>query len=255
MAQAATGGASWREELRTALTDYILPMVIAVGLMFFGIGMMVVTSLLLIVGAVVGVALGLIVGIIGGLALTFSMAVVRLAFTNLLFGLITMALAGIYLFRGQIMFVILGAITGLLIGWVVRSWSDISVLANTVREHATERKFDDKSYRILVLRPGATYGFEAPLWQSAVVWVIVVVVILIGGLAKGWWGLVWALLAASSLWSSIWWLFLEADSGAMLFGQLVTPEQLRQHPIGQRVLQALERVRQLMRVHFMRWAQ
>ena len=251
----ANSEGKWREDLKVFFTDYMMPILIAFVLMFFGIGLTIVSSLLVLIGVVIGLALCVLVGVIGGIAISLATASVRMAFSNLLFGLITLAFAAYCLLSGDVFSAILGLAIGLMIGWVARPWREIPERANVASSHATELKLGDgRTYRAVFLRPDMTLGFELPVWQSSMLWCIVVLSVMVGGFVLKWWGFVWGLLSASSIWSGIWWLFVEAEANAMLFGQLLQREQINKNRFGQALLGIAKRVKEFLYVHFLRWA-
>jgi len=245
----------WREDLKVFFTDYLMPILIAFVLMFFGIGLAIVSSLLVLLGIVIGLVLCVVVGVIGGITILFATAYVRMAFSNLLLGLVTLAFAAYCLLNGDVFSVVLGFAIGLMIGWVARPWREISERAKVALPHATELKVNDgRIYRVVYLRPDMTLGFELPVWQSSILWCVVVLSVMIGGFVLKWWGFVWGLLSASSIWSGIWWLFVEAEANAMLFGQLLQKEQISKNRIGQTLLNIGKRAKEFLHIHFMRWA-
>ncbi|MFA4029886.1 MAG: hypothetical protein GDYSWBUE_001195 [Candidatus Fervidibacterota bacterium] len=250
----AQGTTEWRDDIKVFFTDYLMPILIAFVLMFFGIGLAIVMSLLIIIGVVAAIVLGLVVGIGGGIAVALMMALVRMAIANLLFGAVMLALAAYCLFNWDVVGTVLGLLVGLMVGWVARPWRDIARLGNIASMHALEFKREDgKVFRFVALNPDATLGFEPPLWQSTMLWCIVVLSIMIGGFILKWWGFVWGLLSASSLWSGIWWLFLEAEANAMVFGQLLTKEHVERNRLGQFAITLLRRARMILQTHFLRW--
>ncbi|MCS7254711.1 MAG: hypothetical protein RMK18_11795 [Armatimonadota bacterium] len=251
----ARGSAEWRDDLKIFFTDYIMPILIAFVLMFFGIGLAVVMSLLILIGLVAAIILVLALGIGGGIVLALMMASVRMAIANLLFGAIMLAMAVYCLFNWDVVSAILGFLVGLMIGWVARPWRDIARLGGVASSHASEFKREDgKIFRVVLLTPESTLGFEPPLWQSAILWSIVVLSIMVGGFVLKWWGFAWGVLAAASLWSGIWWLFVEAEANAMLFGQLLPKEYIERNKLGQLIVAVLRRAKMILRTHFLRWA-
>lgn len=247
--------AGWRDDIKVFFTDYIMPILIAFVLMFFSIGLAVVMSLLILIGIAAAIVLGLVLGIGGGIAIALMMALVRMALANLLFGAIALGIAAYFLFNWDLAGTILGLLVGLMIGWVARPWRDIARLGNVASMHALEFKREDgKVFRYVALSPNATLGFEPPLWQSTILWCIVVLSIMIGGFVLKWWGFVWGLLSASSLWSGVWWLFVEAEANAMIFGQLLTREGVEGSNIGRFAIGLLKRATMILRTHLLRWA-
>lgn len=248
------GSAEWRDDLRVLFTDYIMPILIAFVLMFFGIGLAIVMSLLILVAAVVAILLGLVVGVGGGITLALATASVRMAFANLLFGALTLAFAIYCMISMDTVATILGFLVGLMIGWVARPWREIARLAGIASAHASEFKREDgKAFRVVVLNPDRTLGFEPPLWQSTILWCIVVLSLMVGGFVLKWWGFVWGLVAVSSIWSGVWWLFVESEANAMLFGQLLPREHIERSRVGQITMSFLRRAKMILRTHFLRW--
>lgn len=246
--------AEWRDDIKVFFTDYIMPILIAFVLMFFSIGLAVVMSLLILAAIAAAIILGLVVGVGGGIVIALMMALVRMAIANLLFGAVALGIAAYFLFNWDVVGTVLGLLVGLMIGWVARPWRDIARLGSVASTHASEFKREDgKVFRYVALNPNVTLGFEPPLWQSTILWCIVVLSIMIGGFVLKWWGFVWGLLSASSLWSGVWWLFVEAEANAMIFGQLLTREGIESNSIGRFAIGLLKRATTILRTHLLRW--